>query len=129
MVVSLTCSTLYCIGGCILENDTQIVKGILEGCILKIVENEEIYGYKAVENLNILGFEVNEATVYPILTRLQNKGYLKVDKRPSPYGPMRKYYTLTKIGKESLDDFEKTWEKIKKIVTKIMGSVRNDKKK
>lgn len=112
-----------------MENDTQIVKGILEGCILKIAENEEIYGYKAVEKLNILGFEVNEATVYPILTRLQNKGSLKIDKRPSPYGPMRKYYTLTKIGEESLDEFEKTWEKIKKIVTKIMGSVRNDKKK
>ncbi|MCL5072542.1 MAG: PadR family transcriptional regulator [Actinobacteria bacterium] len=55
-----------------MENDTQIVKGILEGCILKITKNEEIYGYKAVEKLNTLGFEVNEATVYPILTRLQN---------------------------------------------------------
>jgi PadR family transcriptional regulator PadR len=112
-----------------LDNDTQIVKGILEGCILKIVENEEIYGYKAVEELNISGFEVNEATVYPILTRLQNKGYLKIDKRPSPYGPMRKYYTLTKTGKEVLNDFEKTWERIKNIVTKIMESVKNDKKK
>lgn len=112
-----------------MDNDTQIMKGILEGCILKILENEEIYGYKAVEKLNILGFEVNEATVYPILTRLQNKGYLKVDKRSSPYGPMRKYYSLTGSGKDSLAEFENTWKKIENIVTKILESVKNDKKK
>ena len=112
-----------------MNNDTQIVKGILEGCILKIAENEEIYGYKAVEKLNILGFEVNEATVYPILTRLQNKEYVKIDKRPSPYGPMRKYYSLTKAGKESLQEFKDTWDRIKNIVSKIMEGDKNDKKK
>ena len=100
-----------------MNNDTQIVKGILEGCILKIVENEEIYGYKA------------EATVYPILTRLQNKEYLKIDKRPSPYGPMRKYYSLTKSGKESLQEFKDTWDRIKNIVIKVMEGDENDKKK
>ncbi len=112
-----------------MNSDTQIVKGILEGCILKIVENEEIYGYKAVEKLNILSFDVNEATVYPILARLQNKGYLKVDKRPSPYGPARKYYSLTGTGKESLKEFKDTWERIKNIVNKVMESDINDKKK
>lgn len=120
---------MYYIGGEVVNNDTQIVKGILEGCILKIVENEEIYGYKAVEKLNILGFEVNEATVYPILTRLQNKEYLKIDKRPSPYGPMRKYYSLTEAGKESLQEFKDTWDRIKNIVIKVMEGDENDKKK
>jgi len=112
---------MHYIGAMALNNDTQIVKGILEGCILKIVENGEIYGYKAVEKLNSLGFEVNEATVYPILTRLQNKKYLKVNKRPSPYGPMRKYYSLSKEGKKNLGEFKGTWERIKKIVNKVMG--------
>ncbi len=77
-----------------MNNDTQIVKGILEGCILKIIEQEEMYGYKTVERLNNIGFEINEATVYQILTRLQNKGLLDIDKRPSPFGPTRKYYSL-----------------------------------
>jgi len=120
---------MYYIEGEAMNNDTQIVKGILEGCILKVVENEEIYGYKAVEKLNILGFEVNEATVYPILTRLQNKEYLKIDRRPSPYGPMRKYYSLTKAGKESLQEFKDTWDRIKNIVNKVMKGDENDKKK
>jgi PadR family transcriptional regulator, regulatory protein PadR len=112
-----------------LNNDTQIMKGILEGCLLKIVENGEIYGYKAVEKLNAFGFEVNEATVYPILTRLQNKEYLKIDKRPSPYGPMRKYYTLTETGEGNLNEFMETWKRIKNIVTKIMENDKDDKKK
>ncbi len=112
-----------------MNSDTQIVKGILEGCILKIVEKEEIYGYKAVEKLNILGFEVNEATVYPILTRLQNKEYLKIDRRPSPFGPMRKYYSLTKAGKESLQEFKDIWDRIKNIVNEVMEGDENDKQK
>jgi PadR family transcriptional regulator PadR len=103
-----------------MSNDTQIVKGILEGCILKIISVEEIYGYKTVEKLNRTGFDVNEATVYPILARLQNKGLLKVEKRPSPFGPTRKYYFLTHAGHESLQEFQETWQRIQKIVNQVM---------
>jgi len=110
-----------------MNNDTQIVKGILEGCILKIIDNEEMYGYKAVEKLNMLGFDVNEATVYPILTRLQNKGYLEVEKKPSPFGPMRKYYSLTKEGYNNLMEFKETWARINNIVNHVLEGEKNDK--
>ena len=109
-----------------MNNDTQIVKGILEGCLLKVIEKEEVYGYIAVEKLNDFGFEVNEATVYPILKRLQGKGFLKIDKRTSPYGPMRKYYSLTVTGWNSLQEFNDTWSRIQKIVNKIMEDEGND---
>ena len=109
-----------------MNNETQIVKGILEGCLLKIISKQEIYGYKAVELLNTAGFTVNEATVYPILTRLQNKGFLKIEKRPSPYGPDRKYYFLTSEGEDSLKAFEQSWFKINIIVNHIMEGDRND---
>jgi len=107
-------------------DETQIVKGILEGCLLKIIGEQEIYGYKAVEILNAAGFAVNEATVYPILSRLQNRGFLRIEKRPSPYGPDRKYYFLTLQGEESLKAFEKSWSKINYIVSNIMEGERND---
>jgi PadR family transcriptional regulator, regulatory protein PadR len=111
------------------SNDTQIVKGILEGCLLKIIANEEIYGYSAVEQLNRLGFDVNEATVYPILLRLQSKGFLDIDKRPSPLGPARKYYSLTAQGKAYLGEFRKTWASISKIVNFIMEGDIHDKER
>lgn len=111
-----------------MNNDTQIMKGILEGCTLKIIERQEMYGYIIVEKLNDVGFEVNEATVYPILTRLQNKGLLAIEKRPSPLGPARKYYSLTEEGKENLGEFNETWDRIKNIVNKVMEGVANDEK-
>lgn len=104
-----------------MNNDTQIFKGILEGCILKMIEHEAMYGYRAVEKLKNVGFEVNEATVYPILLRLQNGGHLVVDKRPSPLGPTRKYYSLTQKGERALRQFERTWGRIKNVVDNVMG--------
>jgi PadR family transcriptional regulator, regulatory protein PadR len=101
-------------------DDAQIVKGLLEGCILSLFEQEELYGYKAVELLNQRGFRVNEATVYPILTRLEIKGCLLADKRPSPLGPTRKYYRLTQPGQVSLQDFRETWAQVSRTVNAIL---------
>ena len=112
-----------------MNNETQIVKGILEGCIIKIMERGEMYGYKTVELLNQYGFEVNEATVYPILTRLQNKGILETEQRPSPLGPARKYYSLTEEGKKSLKEFQEIWLRIQYIVNYVMEGDKNDEKR
>jgi PadR family transcriptional regulator PadR len=112
-----------------MNNDTQIVKGILEGCILKIISAEELYGYKTVERLNEIGFETNEATVYPILTRLENKGLLKTEKRPSPLGPARKYYFLTQQGVINLKEFQETWQRISTIVNQVLEVSDHDKQK
>ncbi len=112
-----------------MNNDTQIVKGILEGCILKIISSEELYGYKTVERLNEIGFETNEATVYPILARLENKGLLKTEKRPSPLGPARKYYYLTQQGNVELIDFQETWQRISTIVNQVMEVDNHDNQK
>jgi len=112
-----------------MANDTQMVKGILEGCILKIISKEELYGYKTVERLNQIGFDVNEATVYPILARLENKGHLKVEKRPSPLGPMRKYYFLTADGQVNLQEFHETWQRMMKMVNEVMEVNGHDNQK
>ncbi len=112
-----------------MNNDTQMMKGILEGCILKIISKEELYGYKTVERLNEIGFEVNEATVYPILTRLENKGHLKVEKRPSPLGPMRKYYFVTQEGRTNLQEFHETWHRMMKMVNELMEVDDHDNQK
>jgi len=103
-----------------MDNDTQILKGLLEGCLLKIVSREDTYGYGAVESLNFAGFDVNEATVYPILSRLQGKGMLAAQKRPSSLGPDRKYYMLTELGERYLREFEGAWEGVFKSVNSIM---------
>ena len=109
-------------------SDTQMLKGILEGCILAILSREVTYGYKIVEILVMSGFEVNEATVYPILLRLQKQGYLHDEKRPSQLGPDRKYYSLTRTGEKHLQSFEEAWQMIKVNVDKVLEVDQNDTK-
>ena len=79
--------------------------------------------------MNELVFEVNEATVYPILSRLENKGHLKIEKRPSPLGPMRKYYFLTEEGYVNLKEFQETWQRMMKIVNEVMEVENYDNQK
>ena len=55
-----------------LENLTEMLKGVLEGCVLEIISRKETYGYEITRRLNALGFtDVVEGTVYTILVRLE----------------------------------------------------------
>ena len=102
-----------------MNDDTQLLKGILEGCILELLAKEPAYGYRIVEVLTDIGIETNEATVYPILIRLQRQGALSTEKRPSPYGPDRKYYSLTNEGVAMLEKFRGSWAKIRLFVEQV----------
>jgi len=102
-------------------NSTQILKGLLEGCILKIVSNHETYGYEICEKLTVYGFqEVSEGSVYPILIRLEKKKLLYSKMINSPLGPMRKYYYLTEEGINELKNFVSSWNKIKKDIDNVL---------
>ena len=104
-----------------MARDTQLLKGLLEGCILALLEREVTYGYKVVERLAGHGFrEPQEATVYPILNRLEKKGLLKSEKRPSELGPPRKYYMLTGPGTEELESFRSEWKELKKTADSLL---------
>lgn len=98
-----------------MANTTQILKGLLEGCILKIISEHETYGYEICERLISYGFqEVSEGSVYPILIRLEKKKLLYSKMNKSPLGPMRKYYYLTEDGRNELNEFITSWNQIKK---------------
>ena len=104
-----------------MANSTQILKGLLEGCILKIVSNHETYGYEICEKLTVYGFqEVSEGSVYPILIRLEKKKLLYSKMINSPLGPMRKYYYLTEEGINELKNFVSSWNKIKKDIDNVL---------
>lgn len=101
----------------------QLLKGILEGCILKIISIKETYGYEIIIELNKNGFnDVMEGTLYPILLRLETKKYVVCRKEKSPIGPYRKYYRITEEGLKQLDNFEKNYVQIHKCVNKILFS-------
>ena len=99
----------------------QLLKGTLEGCILKIIEAEETYGYEIVSQLRGFGFEdAKEGTIYPILLRLEKKELIDSNYKASPLGPKRKYYKLSQMGKEFLGEFEDNWNQVKNTVDTIL---------
>lgn len=100
---------------------SQLMRGTLEGCIVKIISNEETYGYEIVSRLQDYGFDdVKEGSTYPILVRLEKKKIISSVYKESPLGPKRKYYFLTDTGREFLREFELVWNDVKKSVDRIM---------
>lgn len=95
----------------------QLLKGVLEGCILGIISKKETYGYEIVEYLQRYGFDdILEGTVYPILLRLEKRGSLSSEYRKSEIGPMRKYVTLTEVGTKQLEEFQESWIQLQRAV-------------
>lgn len=94
-----------------MENLTEMLKGVLEGCVLEIIGRKETYGYDITRQLNELGFQdIVEGTVYTILIRLEKNQLVDTIKKPSEMGPPRKFFTLNQAGKEQLAMFWKKWE-------------------
>lgn len=94
-----------------MENLTEMLKGVLEGCVLEIISREQTYGYEITRRLNMLGFtEVVEGTIYAILIRLEKNKLVDIEKKPSNMGPPRKFFTLNDAGREELQRFWEKWE-------------------
>lgn len=93
-----------------MQGITEMLKGVLEGIILEIINRHGTYGYEITQTLQQSGFEdIVEGTVYTILLRLEKKGLVSVIKRKSEVGPMRKFYSLNQAGQVELADFWQRW--------------------
>ncbi|MEL7648424.1 MAG: PadR family transcriptional regulator [Sedimentibacter sp.] len=94
-----------------MENLTEMLKGVLEGCVLEIISRGETYGYEITRRLNALGFtDVVDGTVYTILVRLEKNKLVDIEKKPSDMGPPRKFYVLNDAGRKEKDKFWEKWE-------------------
>ncbi len=102
---------------------SQLLKGVLEGCILAIIKNDEVYGYELSVRLANYGLSmVSEGTIYPLLLRLEKEKLIQGTLRKSPSGPNRKYYSLTPAGFQALEEFKQNWENVKHPVEQILKS-------
>ena len=107
-----------------MENLTEMLKGVLEGCVLEIISRKETYGYEITRRLNALGFtDVVEGTVYTILVRLEKNQLVDIEKKPSDMGPPRKFYALNAAGREERSRF---WQKWAFVTSKINELKENE---
>ncbi len=99
---------------------SQMLKGTLEGCILKIISKQETYGYEISQQLQQYGFaDISEGTIYPLLLRLEKSGLITAESRESPLGPRRKYFSLSATGRAELDGFYANWKELEQAVNNL----------
>lgn len=89
---------------------TEMLKGTLEGIVLAILSEQPAYGYEITARLRDEGFtDIVEGTVYALLIRIEQRGFVDVTKVPSEKGPPRKVYSVNAAGTEYLDEFWRSW--------------------
>ncbi|MFG6496161.1 PadR family transcriptional regulator [Fictibacillus sp. UD] len=109
-------------------SNTQMLKGILDGCLLAIIQEGEVYGYELAEKLETYGFQqTSEGTIYPLLIRMQKEELVTTTLKKSTAGPRRKYYSLTKKGEEELEAFIERWSQLSRSVDQILQKKGSEK--
>jgi len=83
----------------VLEDLTEMLKGVLEGCVLEIISRKETYGYEITRRLNALGFtDVVDGTVYTILVRLEKNKLVDIEKKTIRYGTAAQVFCAQRRG-------------------------------
>ena len=106
---------------------SQMLKGILEGCIMAIISKKASYGYEISLKLEGYGFgKITEGTIYPLLLRLEKNGFVSTEYVASELGPRRKYYSLTESGMNELNSFMESYYELGNAVDKLLEEVNAD---
>ena len=95
---------------------SQMRKGMLDYCILLLLQHQPAYTSDIINKLKDADLLVVEGTLYPLLTRMKNGGLLKYEWQESTQGPPRKYYALTDLGTSVLVELNKAWNEISNTV-------------
>lgn len=99
--------------------NVQYKKGVIELCILSVLRKKEMYGYELSEYIS-KAIDISDGTVYPILRKLKSDGYVTTYLSEESGGPPRKYYILTKTGREVFERDSKEWLSFTDTVNKMI---------
>lgn len=92
------------------DRTTQLLHGVLDMCLMSIIDEEASYGYEMVRKLRNRGLDLTtEGSIYPLLSRLQKQGMIEGFLVQSSEGPARKYYRMSDRGREALGQWRDDW--------------------
>jgi len=103
------------------NTQSQMRKGVLEFCILSIIQQGEVYPSDIVEKMKLANLHILEGTLYPLLTRLKNAGLLNYRWVESISGPPRKYFVMTEEGEKAYTVLQATWNEMATAVETIIA--------
>jgi PadR family transcriptional regulator, regulatory protein PadR len=105
------------------ERSSQLLRGVLDLCLLALMSERACYGYEIVRQLEARGLSlVAEGSVYPALSRLEGAGLIEGYWERSADGPRRKYYRLLPAGRRQLDSWADEWEVFRDGVDAIVAA-------
>lgn len=106
--------------------NVQFKKGVLELCVLVLLDKKDRYGYELVQKISNQ-IEISEGSVYPLLRRLTKEEYFTTYLQESTEGPSRKYYKLTDKGRTYLYELIAEWNEFSNGVNQLIKEgVNND---
>lgn len=101
----------------------EFLQGTLDLMVLKTLETMgPLHGYgiaRRIEQVSDELLSVNQGTLYPALSRLQQRGWITSTQRASENNRKARYYSLTRAGRKQLADEEKNWEQIVAIIARF----------
>jgi PadR family transcriptional regulator PadR len=110
------------VAGTARDRGSQLLKGVLDMCLLSIIGEEPSYGYEMVRKLQTRGLRlVSEGSIYPLLSRLEKRDLIDGYLVQSHEGPARKYYRITDGGRQTLGDWVSEWRTFRDGVDDVLG--------
>ena len=104
---------------------SQLRRGVIEYCVLAMLQDGERYGVELVRALGqVDGLVTSEGTLYPLLARLRREGLADTTWRESAAGPPRRYYRLTSSGRAALAAFTAEWIRFRSAVDQLLEPQR-----
>lgn len=101
---------------------SQLLHGVLDMCLLSIIDEEASYGYEMVSKLRERGLDLaSEGSIYPLLSRLQKQGVIQGYLVQSSEGPARKYYRMSDRGRNLLQQWRADWSEFRNSVDAVLN--------
>jgi PadR family transcriptional regulator, regulatory protein PadR len=109
------------------ERHTQLLRGVLDLCLLAVVDEAPAYGYEMTKRLRARGLSiVGEGSVYPLLGRLERDGLVETYRGASNGGPPRKYYRTSADGRRMLADGMSEWRATRDAIDTVLNTVESE---
>lgn len=106
------------------QRRSQLLRGVLDICLLAVIEQQPAYGYEMTKRLDARGLSiVGEGTIYPLLGRLERDGLVETYRSASNGGPPRKYYRASPEGQRALAAGVTAWRETRDAVDAVLAGV------
>jgi len=97
----------------------QLKKGALQLCVLGLLSKRDMYGFELVGEIS-QHVKIAEGTIYPLLKRIKDEGFVTTYLQESQEGPPRKYYQITELGRRTLAELQEEWKSLVEGIKNIL---------